>query len=243
MKQKISLMMVILLLCSALCLCSGCAGRQGQPSSQGRDAIKYISEKYQQEFTPLSYDLSDYMSDRDVVECYTEGMDPENEHVSIYITKKDGKTVYHDNYADFLLRDTIEQHVTNVAKNEFRECKTFKSTGAAPLPDKLNKNSTLDDMYRQNPDYEIWCVVLIREEPDLSYDDYAKKIDAIEKQLSSEGHIYIIQIYAVSDELYESTQRYQRDLFDSYCVKNDSADGSNLFYIYNATIDRENVTV
>ena len=76
MKGTISLVLACTMLCCMLCLGTGCY--ENNLKKNGEDAIKYISEKYDREFIPLSYDLSGYLSEQDEIECYTQGMDPEN---------------------------------------------------------------------------------------------------------------------------------------------------------------------
>lgn len=201
MKRTIRILALLSAAILLITLGSGCTS--GIYKKKGNGAIDYINKKYQREFTPLSYDLSDYLSDSDTVECYTEGMDPEKENVSIYVPKNMwGK--YHDNYFDFIVRDEVENHVSEMFKSRFGECKVYKSTNGQPLPDELKEGNTIDDLYKLEPNYEIRLQVFLKDS--LSAEEQREGAKEVIEELAKEDRINVIQVFAAPG--YDSITRY-----------------------------------
>lgn len=202
----------------------------------GNKAIEFLNEKYQKTFLPVTYELSGYLSNTDVVNCYTENMDPKNEHVEIYLDNNGNSSTYYDNYFSFYIRPEAEAYIGNIIGTEFDEYKVFRGNEYSALPNELTCDSTLEDLYQVYPTYWMSLKVYVKADPSLSDVDYAKKMKHIENILLESGHRYTIYIFALGDEAYQNTERYTQDDFWAFYAKNKQPDYETYYYIYKNTI-------
>ncbi len=239
MKRTISLVLAFTMLCCMLFLGAGCMDFDSYNNNlkkNGNDAIKYISEKYDREFIPLSYDLSDYLSDQDEVECYTDGMDPENEHASVFLAKENEEMVFHDNYFGYIIRPEIEEEVSVLLKKEFQTFKVYKGDDLVWLSDELDADSTIDDLFLQEPEYRIEVSVFVKYDPQDDPGEYDIKVHRFEKALAAAGRNYRVALFVVGDEMYDKITRYEQDRFWTVYAKSAEPDNNNYYYEYHSYI-------
>jgi len=239
MKKKIVLI-VSLILCFVLASC-GCL-RVNKEQKAGNKAIAYIEGKYGKTFTPLSYDFADYLSNEDMVECYTEGMDPDKEHVTIFIDNENGKVKYRDNYFGFLIRDEMEAYVNNIVTKEFPECKSFVAINIDSFPDELDYDNHLEDLYRVQKDYWMTVTVFIKADENIATEDYQEKTSHIVSELQDSKHRYTFAIYAVNQDYYDGLERYkQEDFWNQYFSNENRKEDIYIFEQHKTIIDGEQI--
>ena len=213
---------IVVLVIALLFLEVGCMDTNENYKSQGDDAIKYISEKYDRDFYPLSYDLADYLSDDDMVECYTDGMDPENEHVTIVISKEYGSISYHDNYFGFLIRDDMENYIGEFVEKEFTDYKTYVNINSDSFPDGLNVWSDLYDLYDTFNDYWMTATVFVKGNANISEEEYSERTNRIIQSLKESYHRYTFNLFVLDETYYNGMDRYSQDAFwDDYLKPGD----------------------
>ena len=200
-------------------------------------AIKSVSEKYGREFTPCFYENSDYLSKMRKICCTTEGLDPEHEQVEIYLMPNDeGKMRIADNYFSYFIRPAAEEYIGGMVSGEFPEYKVYRLNDAGAMPDELNGESTLEDLYRVKSDYWMSVKVYVRADPSLTEEDSREKMGRIEQQLLDSGRRFTIYLFAVSDEVYDSIGRYEQDDFWCFYAEHRVPDGEKYFYVYHHMI-------
>ena len=200
------------------------------------DALAFISDKYGKEFTPVFYENNDYLSTVRRIHCYTDGMDRENEHAEIVITRDGENYEFSDNYFSYYIRPAAEQYIAELITREFSDCKVYREKDTGTFPDTLTCESTLEDLYRVKSDYWMSVKAYIPAVPGMAQEEYAAKAQRIEQALLESGHRYTIYIFAVSDEVYQSIDRYQQDDFWRFFAANRTPDGEKYFYVYKSTI-------
>lgn len=236
MKRKKFQILIYVVLLFCMITEVGCMYNPDTMKNAGDKALEFITDKYQKEFTPITYEMSDYLSDTDTVHCYTEGMDPDNEHVEIYVSTEDGKTNYSDNYFSFYIRPEAEAYISSIVAKEFSEFKVYRNDEYEGFPNELTCDSSLDDLYALKPNYWMSVKIYINGDPSMSESEYKNKIQTIENDLISSGHRYNISIFALSDTAYQSIERYTQDDFWVFYSKNPQPDGEKYYYSYNSTI-------
>jgi hypothetical protein len=214
----------------------GCMYNPDTMKNAGDKAIRFVSEKYQKEFTPITYELSDYLSDTDIIHCYTDGMDPENEHVEIYLDEKGLSTDYHDNYFSFHVRPEAETYIASIVGKEFSDIKVFRSNEYEASPDELTSEHSLADLYIAQPDYWMDVKVYINADPSMTETEYAEKIARIENELIETGHRYSLYIFALSNTAFSDIDRFTQDDFWVFYAKNPQPDCKMYYYAYNVNI-------
>ena len=204
----------VLVIAGMVCL-GGCSIMTGDfGSSEGKRlkergdaAIAYLEEKYGEEFTPITYGLSDYLSDVDVVECYPSWMDPEQEYVSIFL-HSDG--TYGDNYYEYLKREEIEEYIKNFFCPAFGdEIKVYLSCSKSEMPAELNRDSTVEDFLQQKPEYTFVASVFVNGNDTIPEIEFEQKMADIEENLYKTGRAYILNLYVVDPSAYERIARHE----------------------------------
>ncbi|MGN0292248.1 MAG: hypothetical protein ACI4C5_09950 [Lachnospiraceae bacterium] len=204
--------------------------------SKGDRAIEFVEEKYGIEFEPETYEKADYLSSTDRVHCYAEGMNREEEHVEVTITRENGKTVYGDNYFGFWIRPQIEEYIGKIIEEEFSEFKVYKEDDYENFPNDLTCDSTLEDLFAHDGSYIMSIKVYIKADGSMSEEEYAERMERIKDRLLESNQSYIIYIFAVGEEMYDSISRYEQDEFWHFYVTNQEPDGKNYYYLYNSMI-------
>lgn len=199
-------------------------------------ALAYINEKYGREFTPVFYENPDYLSTSRTIECITEGLDPENERVNLQIFYDDkGEPYFLDDYFGYIVRPEMEAYIGDMVASEFPEYKVFREGNNVPK-DGLGPNDTLEDVYRVKSTYRMTMKVYVNGDSTMSQAEYREKMERIEQKLLDSGHRYTMYIFAVSNEVYQSIDRYEQDDFWRFYAENDTPDGEKYYYVYNEMI-------
>lgn len=184
---------------------------------KGNQALDYMKEKYGEEFNPITYGISDYLSDTDVVECYPSWMNPEFEHVSIYIHNDEGGK-FGDNYFEFLKREELEESVKNVIEPDFgSDIKVYQSCSNTELPSELTASSSIEDLYSSMKGYCIWADVFISSDETLPDEEFAQKMNSVKNRFCQTGKSFVIHLYVVDNSAYEAISREDRTaVMDAY---------------------------
>jgi hypothetical protein len=172
---------------------------------KGDKALKYVSDKYGEEFFPVTYGLCDYLSDTDIVECYPSWMDPEHEHVSVFV-HSDG--TFGDNYFEYLVRDDLEAKVSELLEPSFgQEMKVYAGIADSEMPAELDEDSTIEDLYSAIPSYTISADVFVRNNEALSESSFDDLIAASEQKLCDTGKSFILNVFVVDPSAFDSLSR------------------------------------
>lgn len=184
---------------------------------KGNAALEYMKEKYKEEFTPITYGISDYLSDTDVVECYPSWMDPKFEHVSIFIHNDEGGR-FGDNYFEFLKREELEESVKEILEPDFgSEIKVYQSCSNTEMPAELNVNSSIEDLYSSMKEYCIWADVFISGDKNITDEEFAQKMGSVKERFCRTGKSFVIHLYVVDKLAFEAVSREDRAaVMDAY---------------------------
>ena len=232
MKPKLFKKIGYILVFFCLLMEVGCMSGSNGIRTNGDKAITYISEKYQMNFSPITYEMSDVLSETDIVHCCTEGMNEKNEHIEIYLNREDGETVYSDNYFGFHIRPEAEAYIGSMIGSEFSEYKVFRENDYLAFPDGLTTEHTLEDLYLIYPDYWMNVKVYLKADPDMTESEYAEKIQRIEQQLIDSGHRFTISICALGESAYNAIERFTQDDFWVFYAGNRQPDHETYYYMY-----------
>ena len=202
-------------------------------------AMNYMKDKYGEEFKPVCYDLADYLSRKDGVECVVDGMDPEKERIFISVEMENNVLVFHDSYAGTLLRSQMEKYIYEMIKDEFADGKVYCDNINTILSDELGRDSSIKDFYTEHPSYRI-CVKAYVRKGDISEDEFGDKIAKIENKLIESGHRFTICIRALENEEYEGVTRFDQKKYQE-ALNRELIDEQTNAYSYYATISNGEV--
>lgn len=182
-------------------------------------AIEYMNEKYGIDFVPLSYNISDYLSEIDTVECYTEGMDPKRECVTVYIVPNEDGYSYRDNYYYYRLREDMEKYMETYIDSVFSDNKVFVSNVAAGETASLSANCTIDDVFMKNPAICLTASVFISHTEDMEKEVFDNRIKTLAEKLLETNKNYVIVIMDVPSEQYDKLNREVSENLNKVYIK------------------------
>lgn len=199
-------------------------------------AIKYLEEKYGDHFIGKEYEYSSFLSNTDIVYCYEESMNPEEENVLVYITQEDGEVVYSDNYFGYVVRPEVEEWISDIVKTEFDDVKIYLNRRDTTFPDTLTKENDLEDLYELQPKYLVNVCIYVKGDKDTPKEEYEEKTQALEKMFLETGKCFRISMYVTNDEVYEQMNRYSWDEFRFMFPKLPEVDGKICYHLYERSI-------
>lgn len=221
--QKTKYRLIFIGLLIAGIILGGCADMSGGISNteeeklneRGEAAIAYIEEKYNEKFTPIMYGIGDYFTDTDTVECYPDWMDPEHEHVTVFIH---GDGTFGDNYFEYYNREKLENSIKGELESEFgSDMKIYQGCSDDELPSELDAGSTIEEFYNACPDYIFSARAFIKGTETINDDEFETRVAAVTDRLSDTGRSYLINVYVVDSDAYESVSRFDDSVvMDAY---------------------------
>lgn len=197
--------------------------------------IEFVEEKYGIELEPVSYESGGFVSDADIIECHTEGLNPEHESVKIRISSKNGKTIYQDNYFNYIGRDMLEAHVLPYVEEGFDSPKIYLQNMDVYHPNDINYGSTVQDLFDSTPHYRISVLVFVKEDGSTQ-EEYEERMLAVEDAIKESGDAIQLKLLVVKEELYDAVDRYTISEFWESIHHSNKPDNENLFFIYSHII-------
>lgn len=224
--MKKLLMVICLLVAVSLSSCSSAFEKAEQPRlrHKGDKAIEYLEEKYGENFTPIIYGFGDYSSDTDTVECYPDWMDPEKEHITIFIHSNG---TYGDNYFEYYIRENHEAYIKEQMEPELGpDIKLYQGCSNYEMSSELNKDSTIEDLYRVETNYIFSADAYVKCLDNISDEEVADKMASISDKLLKIGDSFLINVYFVSPEAYDSVSRFDASVVNDAYEKEFKPDGA-----------------
>lgn len=197
------------------------------------DAVKYLSDKYGEEFVLDSYEIGDILSDTDIIRCLSSNMNKENEYIEV-IVNPDSPKGFSDNYFGYLIRPAMEEEI-GIAMG-INECKIFREDIEYCLPDSLVPGNTVEDFYNEMPDYWMTVNIFIPNDSKMTESDYNQMTKRFEQWMISKKRYYTVHLFVVSNEWYNKIDRYNMNDFWQFFAENNSPDYLNLYYVYTKMI-------
>lgn len=199
---------------------------------------EHLVEKYNREFELLSFEGEGYLTETEYFHFATEGIDEENEKVTVIAEKVEGEFVLEDNYFSYIIRPDLEEYLGNIVKSEFQDVKVFVENSSEYVSNELNAEKNLADLYVEEEEYRVLVKIYINGMDKLSSAEYARKMSNIETDLLNDGHSYTIYMFVVSPEVYAAVDRYEQTDFWNYYATHREPDGEKYYYLYHEFITK-----
>ncbi len=202
------------------------------------DAIKYMEDKYGEEFILEDRKPTDFLYEQSDLFCHTAEMDRDrNEHVQVFITEEEDGTHLSDNYFGYYIRPQVDEYIYDGISEEFPDVKVISGACKNRLPDELTKESTLEDFLETDGRYTVSAKIYIKKDPDMTNEEYEEGLRSFIDSFESYGKWWNLLFYVVSDEIYEMADRQTNDdLIHKYIKNGAKPDGVDFFYCVRATV-------
>ena len=202
------------------------------------DAIKYMEDKYGEEFILEDRKPTDFLYEQSDLFCHTAEMDREiNEHVQVFITEEEDGTHLSDNYFGYYVRPQVDEYIYDGILKGFPDVKVLSGPCKNRLADELTKESTLEDFLKKDGKYTISASIFIKKDPDTTNEEYEEGIKRFIDSFKPYGKWWHLQFYVVSDEIYDEADRHTKgDILHRYIKNGSNPDGENYFYCSSTSI-------
>lgn len=191
-------------------------------------AIEHLANKYEEEFYLEGSGYTSYLSDQFVIYCRTEESKNEQFLINVYPESVNGSVVFTDNYFNFHIKDDIADYVSELVEDSFNsECAVLISSELRALPNSLTKDSSLDDLYRECPNYWVSARAYLPYSPETDYDLAASRL---EESLREDHEYYTVRICVVDAAVYCEICKSGDDDFLHYYARNRQPDNNVMYY-------------
>ncbi|MGZ7442199.1 hypothetical protein [Paenibacillus sp. TH7-28] len=185
---------------------SGCMGKkQEQQAGENKpnpEVIKervltHLQEKYGEEFVAVSFSGSGWAYPYNQMYLYPKSGSESNRFEARVVINKDGTYDITDGYFGVLIAPEYAKVVSGFVEEIYKDFKFSVDFGEGVFPDRLNKNTKLEEIYNENEYFNADITVFVKEESAKGIDtiDSLSKVAAkmIEKKLVGNVSIYIVK--------------------------------------------------
>lgn len=144
------------------------------------EMMKYMEEKYQEEFTAGLCSTANWAYNYDSMTVYSDKFP--NEFIQVYRYKN---KEFKDNYMAYLFREEVEQLVHEIAEPLFGECKVFMDISDFPVDGDLGRDASLEDFLKNSSPLDQIMIYVQEFNPNYEYIEKLEKLSVQfkEKQL------------------------------------------------------------
>ncbi|WMT40638.1 hypothetical protein RE628_26425 [Paenibacillus sp. D2_2] len=189
---------------------SGCMNKKqlAEENKPNPEVIKervltHLQEKYGEEFVPISFNGSSwayaynqmYLSPKN-------GSESDRFEVRIVINK-DGTYDISDGYFGILIAPKYAKVVSEFLGGIYKDFKFFINFGEGVFPDRLNKNTKLDEIYNANEFFNSDITVFVKDESAKGIDTI-DSLNKIAEKMIDKKLVGNVTIYIVKNEKFDS---------------------------------------
>ncbi|GAA0378199.1 hypothetical protein GCM10008933_06810 [Paenibacillus motobuensis] len=159
--------------------------------------LTHLQEKYGEEFVPVSFSGSSFAYPYNQMYLYPKNGAKSDRFEARIVINKDGTYNISDGYFGILIAPEYAKVVSGFIGEIYKDFKFSVDFGEGVLPDRLNKNTKLEETYSENEYFKAQITVFVKEDSANGIDtmDSLKKIAGkmIEKKLVGNVMIYIVK--------------------------------------------------
>lgn len=182
---------------------SGCMSKKPNPEAIKEQMLSHLEEKYGEEFVPISLSLSDWAYSYDRLQAYPK-QGSEQDHFEVWGTKmEDGSYRISDGYFGILIRPQYEAALSGIVRGTYGEFKLYVDFGEGVLPDRLNKNTPVEQIYSQDENFSSDTVIFVKESL-VQDQDIEAGLRQIAGKMREQQMVGFVRLYVVVDEKYDS---------------------------------------
>jgi hypothetical protein len=181
---------------------SGCMGKKEENSKRDPEQVKvlvldHLQKKYGEEFVPLSFSGSSWAYVHNTMYVYPKNASQEKRVEVHIIFNKDGTYKISDNYFGALIAPEYSKVVSGFVGEIYKDFKLFIRFSDGVYPDRLNKDTKLEEIYHEDDIFVSYSTVFIKEDSASgieTLDSLRKIADRMkEKKLIGDVKIYIVR--------------------------------------------------
>lgn len=183
---------------------SGCMKKNVDPEDIKAEMLTYLEEKYGEEFVPMSLSPSGFAYSYDNLRVYPKNGN-KGDSFEVWGTRmEDGSYSMSDGYFGIYIKDEYEAMLSGFVGEIYKDFKLYTDFGEGGiLPDRLDKNTKLEEIY--NKDEMFWSdtVVFVKEASVKGIDD-EDSIRKIAENMQAKKMVGSVRLFIVFNEKFDS---------------------------------------
>lgn|GEM_PF-6233694 len=208
--NRLAMRTVLLLLTIIFSLgVSGCMKSEAQ-TNRNRDpeAIKermlsHLQQKYGEEFVPVNLTLSGFAYSYDNLTAYPK-KGSQSDAFEVWGTQmKDGSYQISDGYFGKYIKPKYEAVMSGLVGESYSTFKLYTDFGEGVLPDRLNKDTNIEEIYAPGETVSSDTVVFVKEDAVKEADVEASLIKLAQK-MREKKLVGFVQLFVVRNDKYEN---------------------------------------
>lgn len=177
-------------------------------------ALAYMEEKYNRKFYPEAWEEKDLLSDKDTLYVHAEGIELEQEKISVFIYGKEDNLRYEDNYFGVLVKEDYQERVKEIFLQQFfsKVSVYIENFIASSFDASLDENSNLEDAYEAGEKMGAYLYVYV-EATQEELDYFENKCDIIAEDLAAHKLSGFLNVFAVEEGTLDKVTSENYDSF------------------------------
>lgn len=182
---------------------TGCMNKKPNPEEIKNKMMTYLQEKYGEEFVPMSLSFSDWAYSYDRLYAYPK-KGTKQDVFEVWGTKMDdGSYSMSDGYFGIYIKPEYEKVMNGIVGEVYKDFKLYTNFGEGVMPDRLNKNTKIEEIYNKDEPFSSDTVIFVKQEAakNINIDDSLVKIA---EKMRDKKMVGFVRLYVVWDKKFES---------------------------------------
>ncbi|WP_110934068.1 hypothetical protein [Paenibacillus bouchesdurhonensis] len=182
---------------------SGCMNKKPNREAIIDRMIAHLEEKYGEEFVPLSFSSSNWAYGHDTLYAYPK-KGSENDGFEVWGTKKDdGTYAIRDGYFGIYIKPEYEAVLSSFVSEILDEFKLYTDLGEGVLPDRLNKDTKIEDIYNKDELFTSDTILFVNQKSAVDK-DINESLREIGRKMQEKKLVGSIDLFLVKENQFES---------------------------------------
>lgn len=213
MKPKSQATRMILTVITAILIVTGVSGcmnmeetqkqKQPEPEVVKEHVLAYLKEKYGEEFVPVTYSDSNWAYSYKSMYLYPKNGTKADSFEVRGIQHDDGSYEFSDGYFGKYIADEYSKTVAEIIKGVYKDFKFSVSFGEGVFPDRLNKDTKLEEIYKEGEYFNANIDIFVKEDSAEGIDT-ENSLELLAAEMIKRRLVSNISIYIVRNEKFDS---------------------------------------
>ncbi|WP_410771582.1 hypothetical protein [Fontibacillus sp. BL9] len=173
------------------------------PEAIKEQMLAYLQEKYGDEFAPLTLSPSGLAYSYDTLVAYPKNGN-KGDSFEVWGTRMDdGSYNMSDGYFGIYIKPEYESVLSEIVGGIYKDYKLYTEFGEGVLPDRLNKDTKLEEIYREDENFSSETVVFVKQSS-VEGKNVEEGLLKIAEQMRGKKMVGFVRLFVVYDDKFES---------------------------------------
>lgn len=182
---------------------SGCMNKKPKAEVIKDLMMAHLEEKYGEEFLPMSLSFSNLAYSYDTLLAYPKNGSKQDYFEVEGTRMEDGSYSIRDGYFGVFIKPKYEAVMSGFVHEIYDEFKLYTDFDEGALPDRLNKDTKVEEIYNKDELFSSNTVIFVKESSAKGIDD-EESLFKIAQQMQANKLVGNVRLFIVFDDKYEA---------------------------------------